>query len=157
MKKDRVPKVYVEWIGKEITCWLKHIPFLKSWTVECARDLKEEKSENEATDYTFFYAHVRHDYYTLIISPTPHSLKVWQEKRFDELHHGILHELCHAITEPLYDLAISKWVNKAEIEIAREQLTETIANQIEHLVNINKGGIMPKKKKKSKNKMARAC
>ena len=45
-------------------------------------------------------------------------------------NHIICHELCHLVTDPLYDKAISRYVTKDEISAERERLTDHIANLI---------------------------
>ena len=45
----------------------------------------------------------------------------------------ILHELCHAITDPLYVKSTSRYVSKNEIEDERERLTDTFAAIIRKL------------------------
>ena len=46
----------------------------------------------------------------------------------------VLHELCHALTDPLYAKAISRHTSKQEIEDERERLTDTISAIVRNLL-----------------------
>jgi len=45
----------------------------------------------------------------------------------------IVHELCHAITDRFYYVAIDRYIGKNELEDARENLTDTISSIIRNL------------------------
>jgi hypothetical protein len=68
--------------------------------------------------------------YTITIYPE--LIKMYDDKKNDEVKLAIVHELCHILTEPLYDIAINSCppgVN-FETEREREKLTETLAKFI---------------------------
>lgn len=59
---------------------------------------------------------------------------VYCDKMIDRMNKGIeikstvVHELCHAITDPLYLVAIQRFSNHREITDIRERLTDHICN-----------------------------
>lgn len=55
-------------------------------------------------------------------------------KRKEDITPYVVHEMCHVITDALYDKAINRCVTKSEINDERELLTDYIAN----IVLINK-------------------
>jgi hypothetical protein len=44
------------------------------------------------------------------------------------VHSALVHEMCHPLTDPLFDKAISRYVTKDEVNMERERLTDHIAN-----------------------------
>ena len=65
-------------------------------------------------------------YLNVIIGYSYSALKDW-EKEID-LKEFIVHEMCHAITDPLYDKAFGRFITKNEVENEREMLTDHICN-----------------------------
>ena len=61
------------------------------------------------------------------------ALKAWKDGELKK--DRILHELCHALTDPFYAKATNVFVSKNEIEDERERLTDTIAMIIRNLLN----------------------
>lgn len=53
---------------------------------------------------------------------------MWKNK--ESVVHIILHEMCHLITDPLYNKAVYRYVGKHEIEDEREKLTDVISKLV---------------------------
>jgi len=66
--------------------------------------------------------------------PYLNSFVLYSDKAFEQWVSGenmkpyIIHELCHAITDPLYAKAISRYITNRDIEDERENLTDAICN-----------------------------
>ncbi len=45
----------------------------------------------------------------------------------------IVHEVCHALTDPLYNKALKRYIAPDEVEHERERLTDHICNIVLHL------------------------
>ena len=61
-------------------------------------------------------------------------------KRYDDLLEYMTHELCHIITEPLYDKAVRgiATCQQDDLEVDREQATQRICNIVMKLTNPSK-------------------
>jgi len=58
------------------------------------------------------------------------ALKYFQDKKYQELTQGLIHELCHALTFPLFDNAQARYVTEETLKNENERLTDHIANII---------------------------
>lgn len=78
-----------------------------------------------------------------------HMLDKWNNKEYEDIENIILHELCHLVTEPMYEAALDRYTSAAEIEHSREWLTE----RINKIIWLHKDGFEPvyKKLKVAKN------
>lgn len=86
--------------------------------VEVTTELQHKDALAEAK-FTFPYKSIQ-------ISCSPDILKETEDTVKDIL----VHELSHAITDPLYGSAFDRFITKPELENRREELTDHIANII---------------------------
>lgn len=72
----------------------------------------------------------RYPYKETIIQYSHEAIKLWNDKKKDELKAIIIHELCHSLTDPLYGKATSRYISQGDMEDERERLTDHLANVI---------------------------
>ena len=85
-------------------------------------DLVDEVLKEDALfEFKFSYP-----YLNATIYYSDSSFNRW--KAGEDMRPFIVHELCHAITDPLYCKAISRYVSEGEITQERELLTDYICN-----------------------------
>ena len=58
------------------------------------------------------------------------AIESWKKKEKEDLKAILIHELCHSITDPLYDKACARYVDKNSLNDERERLTDHLANII---------------------------
>ena len=85
----------------------------------------EEQKEEEKSIFSFQFAY---PYLDARVKYSKDAFKRWQGG--DDLEFLVVHELCHAITDPLYAKATERWASKTEIEDERERLTDRICNLV---------------------------
>jgi len=63
---------------------------------------------------------------------------LWKKKKYEDLKETLLHEICHILTEPMYDLQVElingNSIHNNTIEETRERQTQRIANVINNLI-----------------------
>ena len=59
------------------------------------------------------------------------AIKEWEEGYLKK--DRILHELCHIITDPLYNKGVKRFVGEKELEDERERLTDIMCSIIRNL------------------------
>lgn len=84
-------------------------------------------------DGSLFEAVCNYPYLTVCIRYSEEAFHRWEKKV--DLTPFIVHELCHALTDPLYCKADNRYVTRQEILDERERLTDLIANIVLHNVN----------------------
>ncbi len=117
MKTERQ---FVDWIKKQISIY-KPILGLDLQNIDV------ERGDCDYLEITCAYPYVDNT-----IKYSEKALNAWRRKEL--VSHRILHELCHIITDPLYNKAIVRYVGKYEIEDERENLTDKIAMIITNLL-----------------------
>jgi hypothetical protein len=66
-------------------------------------------------------------YKTITINYSDELVEMFDKKKFRELTNILVHEMCHPITDPLYQKAIYRYIGSNEVEDERERLTDHIA------------------------------
>lgn len=119
--KKKTKKQFIEWIEEQVKYYK---PFLG---LELQRVAIEEDKDTEYLGIKFVYPY---------LDPTI----IFSEDAFKDFQDGkipkdrILHELCHALTDPLYAKSVGRFVSKDEIQDERERLTDTITVIIRNLI-----------------------
>ena len=85
-------------------------------------------TEAASSYYDFIY---NYPYLNQTIGYSELAFKEWLSGK-DQTPY-ILHEICHALTDPLYSKAVQRYVSKDEIEDERERLTDHICNIVLNL------------------------
>jgi hypothetical protein len=85
-------------------------------------------TEHASSYYDFIY---NYPYLNQTIGYSELAFKEWLSGKDQKPY--ILHEICHAITDPIYSKAVQRYVSKDEIEDERERLTDHICNIILNL------------------------
>jgi len=87
---------------------------------------RHEISGDAYMEHAFHYP-----YKTTEIRYDERALKDFEDKKNHEfLRKVLVHELCHSITDPLYNTAYDRFTSKEVLENERERLTDHIANII---------------------------
>jgi hypothetical protein len=73
-------------------------------------------------------------YKTTVIRYSDHTFDDKDTKK--ELERCLIHELCHTLTDPLYNYGFDRFVTKETLNNERERLTDHIANIIVKLFKI---------------------
>ena len=68
-----------------------------------------------------------HPYQWLIIQYTDRLVEEWKKSN-DYAKNVLTHEVCHALTDPLYNAGWQRFTGKDQLEDEREKLTDHIAN-----------------------------
>lgn len=84
-----------------------------------------EPSNTEASEFRFAYP-----YKMITVRYSSQLIEDWNKKKYELVKSVLIHEMCHAITDPFYSKAVERYAGKNEIEEERERLTDTIANII---------------------------
>ena len=114
-------KEFVNWIKKQIDYYKPYLDInLQNIQVK----------ENSSIEY--LQIECAYPYLEPIINFSEKAFVNWKEGKLSK--DRILHELCHIITDPLYNKAIARYVSKDEIEDERERLTDTICIILNNLI-----------------------
>lgn len=70
-----------------------------------------------------------HPYQRMEIQYSNDLIKEWKEEK-DSAKGILVHEVCHALTDPLYNAGFQRFPSKHQLEDEREKLTDHIANII---------------------------
>lgn len=106
----------------------KKILKLQDWTIEYTFCNGEVPDDEET--HTTAIINTDISYYKAYLQLKPFFLKKFRTDGKSSAIDGIKHELCHILTEPLYELACTSFKSIKELERAREQLTEKISKLI---------------------------
>lgn len=127
MKKQ---KQFEEWALKELKK-LQKILLLDSFEpLKLVFDSKEEKASAKCK-FSFPYK-------TITIEYSKELYEDWKKKKYKDVIDVLTHEMCHPITDPLYDAGYAKFITKESLEDIRENTTDHIANIIIKIRNMIK-------------------
>jgi hypothetical protein len=112
MTKKEIEKSMMSLINK-----YKKILLLDNFTFKLRDKTENENAYAECVN-CYPYLNARINY----------NQKLIEEDKYNKLEEIVVHELCHLITDPLYNKAVSRFSAKAEIEDERERLTDYICN-----------------------------
>jgi hypothetical protein len=119
-KKVRTEKDFIAYINKKIKEW-KSILLLERY------DFAIEKKKRQSDSYMEIC--VNYPYLNPTLYYSSQSLEDFIGKKDDSfIEQVIIHEMCHCITEPLYDKSIRRFVSVEEMKDERELLTDLITN-----------------------------
>lgn len=112
---DLLPKI-TEVYGLEETTF-----FIDTYT-STHKDCEEDKDGN-----VIFTINYRDTYRTAYIAIHPLAIRIYKRGQMGMFKHALVHEVAHLITEPLADLAASRYVTGGQIRDSVERTTESIA------------------------------
>jgi len=114
-------KEFKKWIEKQIKYYKPFLDInLQNIKVEYNKDIEYLSISNT------------YPYLEPIINFSDRALKEWKDGNLKK--DRILHELCHIITDPLYEKAIRRYITEDEILDEREKLTDTICVILNNLI-----------------------
>lgn len=93
--------------------------------------------DREMDDGAMFCHKAMYPYKTTSITYGETAKRMWKAKRKRELELGLIHELCHSITWPLYDVAQQRYTTETMINNECERLTDHFANVIIKLLSVD--------------------
>jgi hypothetical protein len=114
---------YCEWLSDVIERYSK-VLFLER------HDIRVERKDGD-NYLSFSFAHPYLDnklYYSA------DAMQTWAKDR-RRATRQIIHELCHAVTDPLYSAGTERYQTPREIERARENVTDHVARIVDELTN----------------------
>lgn len=114
-------KDFEKWIRKQINYYA---PIL-------GVDINEIKIEKKQGDDSYISIANTYPYLDPTLYYSDSAYKDW--KKGELKGDRILHELCHILTDPLYCVALDRFMTKDVINNERERLTDTIAAIIRRL------------------------
>ena len=154
----------------------KLIEEFKSWTGEVLGEICNtcgvgslnihfngaKTDENLPAGDTMFSIKYVKQYRTAYILFYPSTLKLFKEKKIQELMIGLSHEVCHIITGPLLAIAQQRYASHTNLSEINEEVTEQIAMIVRRLLLLDKpylfeemGNKVDKKSKKINSKIAK--
>ena len=86
---------------------------------------KELVTENTLMEHGFNYP-----YKHIGIHYGNKAVEYFKNKNKKELYDCLIHELCHSVTDPLYNVAYERFLTRDALTNERERLTDHIANII---------------------------
>lgn len=113
--------LFVKWVREQI---VHYSPIL-------GLDLQVIEIEKNETETKFLAMQNNYPYLDPMLYYHMNAVVAWNEGKLNR--DRILHELCHCITDPFFEVAISRHSSKQEILDQRERLTDTIAAIIRKL------------------------
>ena len=121
MKKKELQ--YQKWVRK---MYDKYAPilFIEKYHLKVTR----------TTEFKYLASKFNYPYLDLEILYTDDPIKDWEKDKKDA-ERRIIHEFCHAITDPFYNTII-QWPTKTAIEDARERLNDHIAQIVNKHFNL---------------------
>ena len=122
-KKER--KEFDTWARKIIQ---KYQPILLVSDHTFDIEFKEKLARSSLFEHSTMYP-----YKTCYIMYGETAMMYWKEGNKEELRQGLIHELCHDITDPMYVVASARYATEDQLLNERERLTDHIANIIVHL------------------------
>ena len=106
----------------------KKVLKLQDWRIEFIFQNGEVADDENYKDVAVIDINI--SYLTATIEFKPFFIKRIQIDSKKIIKPTIKHELCHILTEPLYELACTSFKSAKELERIREQLTEKISKLI---------------------------
>lgn len=92
-------------------------------------DYKRKDEKGHYMSFAFRVPYLDHTVYY-----SQDAIDQWKkDKRYHERQ--VIHELCHAITDPLYAVGCERFATGRELESARETATDHIARIVDELTN----------------------
>lgn len=85
-----------------------------------------KNTQNEAIATCLF----NYPYQSIDITYSKCLYESWEKKDYSHVKNVLTHEMCHPLTDPLYEKATRRYVAKDEILDEREKLTDHLANII---------------------------
>jgi hypothetical protein len=117
---------------KDFEKWLKRtIDFYKQYLDISLQDIEIQYQDKKNVDYVLSISN-SYPYLEPILYYTDEAFNLWLKNKLRE--DRILHELCHILTDPLYNTALSRFTTRDVVENERERLTDTIAVIIKNLI-----------------------
>jgi hypothetical protein len=86
--------------------------------------------DDDMDSHVLFQHGFSYPYKNTAITYGKSAVDKWEKKEYSEMREGLIHELCHSITDPLYSKATDRYVTKDCLRDERERLTDHIANVI---------------------------
>lgn len=122
----KATETYKNWVRRTVRNLLDYF-FLSHWSI----DLCWEKDFSNVDGNTGVVAHidVSGNYYQAAIHMLPTAQDIYQDGDIDRLVLALVHEFCHILTEPLYEIAVHGVTSSCSnfLETVREQQTQHIA------------------------------
>lgn len=94
--------------------------------LEHYQPLQLDVSDSENVSESLYH----YPYQTISIRYSKNTLKDFKEKKYEDIMHMLIHEMCHPLTDPLYGTGFERFITKDQLEKERERLTDHIANII---------------------------
>lgn len=115
---------FLEWLA-EVTRELRAVLLIERHDVA----FEKKTAEGHYLSFAFRVPYLDHDIF--------YSDKFVNQWRKDRRYakRQIIHELCHAVTDPLYSVACERYVTTRELEHARETVTDHMARIVDELIN----------------------
>lgn len=118
----KAQRSYKGWV-RSVVCNLREYFFLDQWQIELVWEKTQEKEglvASISTDHTYYKA-------TIFIAPLLQTM--YKRGDINRCVETLVHEFCHILTDPLYDLAIPVVTHHTHphLETTREQWTQHIA------------------------------
>lgn len=114
---------------KEFKKWIeKQIKYYKPYLDINLQDITVIKGKNTK----YMEITTTYPYLEPVIKYSDSALNQWKSGILKK--DIILHELCHILTDPLYNKSLSRFVGENEIEDEREKLTDTITVILNNLI-----------------------
>jgi len=119
-------KQYVKWV-REMFKKYAPILFIEQYHLKVTPLPKD--------DDTFLSSTFNYPYLDIEINYSKKAVETWSEDKKDS-ERRLIHEFCHTITDPIYELSIERYVSKGQLNDAREHLTDHIAQIINKHYNL---------------------
>lgn len=129
MKKKKTKPKKTKTSEKDFVTWIKKK--IEHYKPILGIELQEIGVRRGSPKVEYLEISFTYPYLDPSISYSQHALENWQKGILKP--DSVLHELCHIITDPLYDSAFERFINKKTIEDNRERLTDTMAAIIRKL------------------------
>lgn len=126
MKKRRKTKAQFEAYIR--TLIKKYSPILR-----LQQRIDPQFTDNPRWSYLAFQ--FSHPYQDCYLYYSERAFADWKDGRTENVNHGIIHELCHALTDSFYAKATERYVTQEDMESEREKLTDLIALIVHGLVD----------------------
>jgi hypothetical protein len=122
MKRTKERKHFEQWALPQ----LKRIQ--KVLLLEHFEPLEIEFGERLDKDGTYAESQFYYPYQSITIRYSDSMLQDFKKGLRRDIISCLTHEMCHPLTDPLYDKGVSRYVTNEEVRVERERLTDHIAN-----------------------------